>query len=268
MKKILFTIILALSLKADVNQAIYNMIDSEDYNTHLNLINHIFKNQSNFYKDGNIDYIKISEELDKNGLLKLNYDEIKDIEVTFTFSSSPKKSFKNITDILKAIGNQHFITKNQATNGEQLFWSIKLKTAAAINPLRLSLELQNANCRVLKIRREAEDKWSYFIDSSNSTLYKVEDLVNNSSLSLRKPTKPYMIELSNSEILSIETNSGTIWHPNVVFYDDELNILRVFEKEKRYSKLRLNVPSEARFVKIDDFYALTNIRNGLNITKE
>ena len=51
---------------------------------------------------------------------------LKIFEVTFTFSSSPKNHLKNITDILKAIGNQHFITKikQQMVNN---FLGIKLK---------------------------------------------------------------------------------------------------------------------------------------------
>lgn len=268
MRKLLLILVFALTLKADVNQAVYNIIGSEDYNTHLNLINHIFKDKNEFYSNDALNFTKISSELEKNGLLKLNFEESKTIDITFIFNSSPKKSFKNINDILKAIGNQNFITTNQTVKENKLYWNIKLTSAAAINPLRLSSELENANCRVVDIKKEGEDKWSYYIDSSNSSLYKVEDLVSQKTLSLKKPTKPYMIELSNSKLITIDTKIGSIWYPNVVFYDSELNVIKVFEKDKSYSSLNLSVPSETRFIKIDDFYALTNIKNGLNITKE
>ena len=71
----------------------------------------------------------------------------------FIFNSDPKKSFKNINDILKAIGIQNFVTINQSVSENQLKWSIKVQTAAAINPLRLSQELQNTNCRVVDIKK-------------------------------------------------------------------------------------------------------------------
>ncbi|HJE02656.1 hypothetical protein [Aliarcobacter thereius] len=269
MKKLLLILLMILSIKAeDINQAVYNIIGSEDYNTHSNLIKHIFKDQNSFYSEDSLDYTKLLAKLEENKLLKLNYDSTKTIDVVFIFNSSPKKSFKNINDILKAIGYQNFISSKQTVKDEKLFWSIKLTSAAAINPLRLSSELNSINCKVLNIKKEGEDKWSYLIDSSNSSLYKVEDLVTQSSLSLRKPTRPYYIELANSKEITIESKAGTVWHPNVVFYDSELNVVKVVKKEKSVENIKISVPSETRFVKIDDFFALTNIKNGLNITKE
>lgn len=54
----------------------------------------------------------------------------------------------------------------------------------------------------------------------------------------------------------------------VTFYDSGFNAIEVVEKESLEKSLKLVVPSGARFMKIDDLYALTNIKNGLTITKE
>jgi hypothetical protein len=72
------------------------------------LINTIFKNQSYFYTNGSLDYAKISQTLQNNNLLKLSLGSTQTIEATFIFNSNPKKSFKNINDILKAIGITKF----------------------------------------------------------------------------------------------------------------------------------------------------------------
>src|SRR5574344_996042 len=260
MKKLLLIIFLCVSLNANINQAVLGIIGSSDFNTHRNLINTIFKNQSYFYTNGSIDYAKISQTLQNNNLLKLSFGSTQTIEATFIFNSDPKKSFKNINDILKAIGIQNFVTINQSVSENQLKWSIKVQTAAAINPLRLSQELQNTNCRVVDIKKEGNNKWSYYIDSKKSSIYKAEDLVTKASVSLKKPIKPYILEIAHTDAIKIDSN--------IIFYDDGFNVIDVFESESLHKNLRVDIPTNTRFIKIDDFYALTNIKNGLNITKE
>lgn len=268
MKNLLLSAVLCLSLSANINEAVLGIIGEEDYNTHKNLINHIFKEKNSFYTNGTLDYTKISQELKNNKLLKLDLNSIKELDISFFFNSSPKKSFKNINDILRTLGYQNFITIKQISLKNQLKWRIKLQSAAAINPLRLSSELQSINCRIVDIKKEGNNKWSYYIDSSKSSLYKAEDLVSKTFISLRKPIKPYIIELAYAKELYINSLSSNTWFPKIVFYDDEFKILEVFESDTLHSSLRIEVPYNTRFVKIDDFYALTNIKNGLTITKE
>ena len=47
-----------------LNNNIRDILGTSDYNTHRNLINHLFKNQNSFYSNGQIDY-KITEVLSK-----------------------------------------------------------------------------------------------------------------------------------------------------------------------------------------------------------
>ncbi|WP_222718418.1 hypothetical protein ACNSOS_06420 [Aliarcobacter vitoriensis] len=268
MKKILLSIALCIGLNADINQAVQGIVGNSEYNTHRNLINHVFKNESNFYTNGSLDYTKVSQALQGNNLLKLNLGSTQTIDVTFIFNSNPKISFRNINDILKAIGQQNFITTNQVSLDNQLKWSIKVQTAAAINPLRLSQELQNTNSKIVDIKREGNNKWSYYIDSSKSSIYKAEDLVTKASTTLRKPIKPYIIEIANTDKLAISSNNGSNWYPSITFYDNDFGVIEVFEDSTLHKNLKVDVPNNTRFIKIDDFYALTNIKNGLTVTKE
>lgn len=265
-KKFILIIALCIASNANINSAVEDLLGSSDYNTHKNLINHIFKNRNDFYTNGYIDYTKVVQELSKNNLLTLNFDSIKDIEVTFNFNANAKKSMRNINDILRIIGQQNFITQNETVIDDQLKWSIKLSSASAINPLRLSQELQNTNSRIIDIKREADYKWSYFIDSNNSTVYKAEDLINQNSLSLKKPNKPYIIEVSNTSVININSNSS--WYPSIVFYDKNFNIIEVIQNDNSYKKLTLNVPDNTQYIKIDDLYSLANLKQGITITKE
>ena len=268
LKKLFLIIALYVSSFANVNVAVENLLGTADYNTHKNLINHIFSNKNSFYTNNQLDYQKISQELINNNVLKLNLGSIQDIEVTFYFSNSPKKSIKNMSDILRAIGQFNYVTKEEVVIDNQLKWTIKLKTAAAISPLRLSQELQSANSRIMDIKREGNSKWSYSIDMSNSTVYKAEDLISNNQLSLRKPTKPYIVKVSDISSITATPSAGNSWYPSVVFYDDSLNIIGTYQENSLHKSLKLEVPKNTKYIKIDDLYTLANIRQGINITKE
>ena len=109
MKKLLLIIFLCLSLNANINQAVLGRIGSSDFNTHRNLINTLFKNQSYFYTNGSLDYAKLSQTLQNNNLLKLSLGSTQTIEATFIFNSDPKKSFKNKQTKKKTKNMKHTI---------------------------------------------------------------------------------------------------------------------------------------------------------------
>ena len=267
-RKLILIITFSVLLSANLDMKIKDLLGDAEYNTHKNLINHVFKNENNFYTNGKIDYTKITQELMNNGALKLNLPSNQNIYITFNVNNDPKKALKNLNDILRAIGQQNFITKQEIIVDDNLKWTIQLKTAAAISPLRLSQELQSINCNIVDIKREGSYNWNYSIDTNNSSVYRAEDLVNNKQLALKKPNKPYMIEVSGAKVITMKSHAGNIWYPNVVFYDNSLKIIGTYQENSLHKSLRLEVPNSTKYIKIDDIYNLANIKQGINITKE
>lgn len=261
-------ITVSVMLSANLDMKVKDLLGNSDYNTHKNLINHIFSNEANFYTNNQIDYTKIIQELSNNGILKLNLPSTQNVSITFNVNKYPKKSSKNLTDILKALGQHNFVVQEEIVVNDNLKWTIQVKIAAAISPLRLSQELQSINCRIVDIKREGDYNWNYSIDTSDSSIYRAEDLINNKDLSLKKPLKPYMIKVSNAKVITIKSLNGNIWYPNVVFYDEALNIIGIYEENSLHKSLRLEVPNNTKYIKIDDLYTLANMKQGINITKE
>ena len=267
-KKFILIATLSVFANADLNEKIQNLLGYSDYNTHKNLINHQFGNQNAYYTNGYVNYARLTQELENNGLLKLNFGSTQNIDVTFNIQGNAKKSIKNLTDILKVLGHQYFITQDETVVNNTFKWTIKVKTAAAISPLRLSQELQSINCSIVDIKREGNSMWSYSINTNNSSVYKAEDLINNKQLSLKKPIKPYMIKVSNTSVITMKSGAGNIWYPSIVFYDDGLNIIGTYQENSLHKSLKLEVPKNTKFIKIDDLHTLANIKQGINITKE
>ena len=181
---------------------------------------------------------------------------------------NPKKALRNLSEILKSLGQHNYVIKEDIIVDNNLKWTIQIKTAAAISPLRLSQELQSINCSIVDIKREGNSMWSYSINTNNSSVYKAEDLINNKQLSLKKPIKPYMIKVSNTSVITMKSGAGNIWYPSIVFYDDGLNIIGTYQENSLHKSLKLEVPKNTKFIKIDDLHTLANIKQGINITKE
>ena len=267
-RKLILIITLSVLLSANLDMKVKDLLGNSDYNTHKNLINHIFSNEANFYTNNQIDYTKIIQELSNNGVLKLNLPSTQNISITFNVNKYPKKSSKNLGDILRALGQHNFIVQEEIVVNNNLKWTIQVKTAAAISPLRLSQELQSTNCSIVDIKREGNYNWNYSIDTNNSSIYRAEDLINSKQLSLKKTTKPYMIKVNDAKVITMKSGNGNLWYPSIVFYDNALNIIGVYEENSLHKSLKLEVPNNTKYIKIDDLHTLANIKQGLNITKE
>ena len=267
-RKLILIITFSVLLSANLDMKVKDLLGNSDYNTHRNLINHIFSNEANFYTNNQIDYTKIIQELVNNGVLKLNTPATQNVTLTFNINNYQKKSLKNLSDILRTLGQHNSTIKEEIIVDNNLKWTIQIKTAAAMSPLRLSQELQSINSRIVDIKREGDYNWSYSIDTSNSSIYRAEDLINNKQLSLKKPLRPYMIKVANAKVITMRSGAGNIWYPNVVFYDEALNIIGVYEENSLHKSLKLEVPNNTKYIKIDDLHTLANIKQGINITKE
>jgi len=267
-KKLVLIIAFTLSLSANLDLKIKNLLGEVSYETHKNLIAFIFQDEQAFYKDGFVNYPLVAQKLKENNLLKLEYPTTQYIDVHFKLIGEQKKSLFILKETLKSLGYYYYFTQNAQYVNNVLNWSIKLKTAVAINPLRLSETLALRNSKIMDIIREGDYKYTYEIDFSTSNLYKVEDLVINEQIKLRKPLKPYMIKVENANAIKINSNIGNKWHPNIVFYDNDLNILEIVKENSLQKSLKLDVPVDTRYIKIDDLYSLSNLIRGISITKE
>lgn len=74
-----------------------------------------------------------------------------------------------------------------------------------------------------------------------------------------------MVSIEKASNLTVVSKPGNQWFPNIVFYDKDLNILDIVKEDKKSASLRLTIPENTTYVKIDDLYMLENIRRGLSV---
>ena len=263
-KKLILVISFVIVLNAELSTRIQNIIGYQSYSINENLIDYIMQDKTSFYKNERINYLPIISILKENGLINLKLDDLTYIDVSFNIQDSSLKTITIIKDILKSSGHYYYFTKSISKKTNTLLWTINLKTEVAIDPLVLSNKLALANIEIRNIKREGNN-WTYDIDSKNSFIYTAKDLILNEDTFIKTMKKPSFIKVTNGSSISFRSKRTNKWHPNIVFYDKDLNIVEIFKENEEYQTLSLDIPLDTKYIKINDYYTLANIKKGLSV---
>jgi hypothetical protein len=260
---------LCIGLQAQsVSQKAREFVDKSKLESSKNLISFLFSNENKYYdKNGDMDFILILKTLQDNGLLNLSFKEPQDLELAFVAKQNPLIFMRVITESLNSMGYNFFMTKKVLRTPEEFAWRITLSTQNAPNPLMLNEALKARGCDIVEIKKD-DDVWTYIIDSQNAKIDAIY-IEPNKRTELKKPFSPYLITLEGStKTIAVEARQSDHWHPKVSFYDNNLHLIKIEDIDKRQSVLRLKVPQNSAYVKIDDKYTLDNIKRGVSVTLE
>ncbi len=267
MVRILLSALFVFSfLRADLlDDKIKSLMNEREYLIQKKLINIIFENRENYYINSEkVDSINIIKELKKNGLINLFFDAPKKLKVTFLTDKNPLLFMKIVSDSLNSMGYGYFLTKEVVKNTKGVKWSIILSTEYLIDPIFFSKELQKRGCFIEDVSKIDEVYWEYDINTENAILL-AERVELDSTQKLKKPIKPYWINVEDAVRIELKSHRIDRWFPYVVFYDENLNILDHYKSNDTQKRIRLSVPHNARYAKIDDIYTLDNIKRGLSV---
>jgi len=262
------SLLLMLTLHAnELHQKIESLMGQKDYRLHKNLIGLITNDETKFFlPTGQINYPLLLKELKQNGILNLKLSSPQEIEVEFQTNKNPLKSLKILNDTLKSLGYYYYFTTNtQYDSGGALVWTIKLKTESVIDPLIFMNEISKSDCRIVDINKEQNDKWIYKIDTNFANISESIFVNSNELLKLQKPLRPYFLKINGGRVLKVESTASDRWHPHVVFYDDQLNIVHIIKNDQYSKQISYDIPVNTKYIKITDFYTLDNIKRGLNV---
>ena len=269
-KKIFFLFFLLInSLYADLLfDKLENIIGNKQFQIHNNLLQNIFKNRKDFYiTDNLLNYVVILKNLKDNGLLKLKFKKPTNVTITFHSNTDPIKSLKILNEVLAGMGYSFYFTKeiffDKETN--QLTWTINFKTESMIDSYLLIKDLKTRHCKVRNIVKIKDNSWEYDIDVNFSTILEAITIDKYEKVTLSKPLKPYLLEVSQAKILIVISRILNHWFPYIVFYDKHLNVLKSIKKNGVYKGFRSDVPRGTKYIKIDDVYTLLNIKRGLSV---
>lgn len=243
-------------------EKIKNFIEPEKYEQNKRFIDIIFSPRSNFFKNGNINVVKVIATLKENGLLKLFFNKPKELHLHFKTNGSALFFVKIMSDSLRNIGYYRYVTISSNFNKTEFTWSISLKSEYATDPLILQKELLKSGCRIVDISRASSTEWTYVVDMIHGFL-NVEKLQDHKKVKLKRSLYAHWLDVSNVEVITIATSRRNHWYPYVAYYDESLSLLKVIKKDKRSKRVTIKIPASAKYLKISDIYTLKNVTEDL-----
>jgi hypothetical protein len=251
-----------------ISEKANEFISKSKLNTSKNLISFLFANASKYYNEnGDIDVILILKTLKDNGLLGLSFKEPQELELIFITEQNPIVFMRVVSESLNSMGYNLFLTKKISKSIDEFVWHISLSTQNVPNPLLLNDNLKMHGCEVLDVVKDG-NVWSYIVDSENAKIDTIK-VESGKKTILKKPFAPYFLELSDDiKTIILEANPSDYWYPKIHFYDENLYLLHVVDLNKREAAIKLKIPKNSVYVKIDDKFTLENIKRGLAVTFE
>jgi len=245
-----------------LDSKIETFIGKDKYMRNKAYIDIIFAPKVKYFRGKNIDSVKVISTLKENGLLNLFFKKPTTINLNFKTSGSPLFFVKIMGNSLRNIGYYRYVTKESILDNREFTWSITLISEYATDPLILQKELRKSGCYVVDIEKNSAIDWTYVIDMRDAHL-NVKKLDVNEELKLKRSIYADWLDISNITRLEIISSRRNHWYPRISYYDNSLHLLKVVSQDRKRRKIILNIPKNAKYIKISDIYTLKNLKDGL-----
>lgn len=245
-------------------QKIKTFVSPESFVKNESFIKLIFSPEVNFYRQNRVDVVKVVQTLKENGLLNLFFDKPQELQLSFKTSGSPLFFVKIMGDTLRNIGYYRYVTMESHLDSSAFTWKISLKSEYATDPLILQEELQKSGCSIIDVIKNTKNDWEYSIDMSQGSL-NVLTLEHKIEVELKRSLYAHWLNVSRIKQLKIKSSFRDSWYPHITYYDAQLHLLKVIQRDRRTRTLRLVIPTHAKYIKINDIYTLKNVKGKLKL---
>ncbi|MEA3315198.1 MAG: hypothetical protein U9Q30_05025 [Campylobacterota bacterium] len=250
-----------------IEDKVKNIIGDRSYNINSKLIHFLYKDQNKFIINKKIKYYKLFNSLKKNGLLNLKLKKPQDITITYQINSNFMMGYYILNNIMHSLGYNYYLTKEFNKKDDVLEWKIIFKAEYMMDSVFFLKELKKENCKILEINNIGFNNWVYKIDCKKISFSETMKIDINEKVKFQKPLRPYFLKIeNNAEVLEVKSTKLNHWFPSIVFFDKDLNILKVIKKNRQYRKFKIIIPVNSKYIKITDLHNLINIKRGLTIT--
>jgi len=256
MKKLFFLLISFILLFANSYKFAQNILGEKIYSQYKNVI------QSSLDKNASLKNTLIF--LENNGLINLSFQKIKTIHPTFILKdNNPIFETKTLYDILRDMGYYDFYPIHVYKNSNEYLITLEMKAQNYVNPLNLIKKLKKRGCKLTNVKKNKND-FIYYINCLNEKIYNAVNLSNKIDL-LHNINGIYWIKPNHFDKIVISTSKFDFWHPYVVFYDKNLNILNIISTSNLIRQEILKIPQNTAYIKVADYFTKENIKRGIFI---
>ena len=257
--------------KSILQAKIKDLVEPQIHELHQGLIGVVFKDTAYFIQNEKVNLARTIQALQDNGLLNLVYKDPISVEVVFQISNAHSLLLvvRSLQNAMGELGYSFSLIKKVKFDGETLLWSIDFQTNVGVNPVAFGSILQEKGIVITDIEREGHHKWTYSLDATDVKLDKVYELREGIRAKVAVIGDEVLLQLTSDlgtySSLYIASNFKNNWYPHVVFYDNELNILKIEKKDAITSKISMSIPTQTHYIKILDKYTKDNMKYGFTV---
>jgi len=245
-------------------EKIRSFLDEKSFVQNRAFIDIVFDPKSAYFENEQLNSIKIVETLKENGLLKLFFDAPQEFELNFRTSGSPLFFIKIMRDTLRSIGYYRYVTTASHLDSSEFYWSISLQSEYATDPLVLQNQLAKSGCKIMDVQRESSNKWAYTIDMSHGYL-NLPKLHADENFDLKRSLYAHWLDVSDISYLKITSSRQNHWYPYIAYYNSSMHLLKIIKEDRIHKSIELDIPKNAKYMKISDLYSLKNVKNELHL---
>ncbi len=264
---------LAVSLHASeiLDETINNLVDPASLTTHKKLLGVLFQYEDEFvFPDGHVDVIKVISVLKENGLIKLFYRQPEAILTTFSSEMNPLFMMKALSDALTKLGYHYILTHELVRDTNQTHWTVGYKSQHAIDPITLGTELLKYNITFDSVLVD-ETNWHYRLSSKEPILLDTSKVSTGleEMTPLNDPRGEYWIQVEQpAAVAIIKSQYPDLWHPYIICYNPNLEILKMYKRDRSTKSIKLLLPKETKYIRLTDMFTSENLKHGIEIRIE
>jgi len=254
-----------LSASTQLIEKVRQFLDDDVYQVNRSFIGIIFANEKDFMVSDRVDSVKVIRTLKENGLLQLFFKKPKKLTITFSSNGNALFFTKIMNDTLRSMGYYRYITVDSKIDSSKFIWSISMESEYVTDPILLQSALKKYGCNLADVKRESATKWYYSIDMSKAHL-KSYDISDDEVLKLKRAqNREWWVKIDKIKKLKMTSLPGNSWFPNLSFYSDKMQLLKVYRRDKKTWQIAVRLPRESCYIKIGDIYTLKNLKNGVKL---
>lgn len=246
----------------DALQLSKHIINDSSANKKLKLL---FQNRSFKDENGNLDLRRIINILRSNSLIQFNFNQAKELRLSFKSKADPTIFFKLLNDTLAKLGYVYFIPTELILDDKNITYKIVIYSQYILDPAIFYDYLKKDNIYIKDIRRTQAFDYEYTLDFAQAKLDPNISLELNQNTKLNKPLEDYIFELKNAKKIKITAAINDTWFPKILFLDKNLNLVLSIEEKAQKNSFEQLVPKEVKYAVVGDNFDLDNIKRGLSI---
>ncbi len=271
-RRLLFPLLLLAALcpltaSDTIDEKIAALVDDESRKTHKKLLDILFQYEDEFVdENGQADVIKIVKVLKENGLLRIFFKDPVRLQAKFVSDMYPLFMMKALSDSLNKLGYHYILTNQLSRDANRTEWTIVYNSEHAIDPLILSEELEKYNIGIDNIVNKA-NLWEYALRTDKPVLLETHKLpTDGNATAYNDPRGEYWFQVDdNASYAIIKSHYPDLWHPYIICYNANLNILKIYKRDRSTRSLKLTMPPATTYLKLTDMFTSDNLKHGIEI---